>query len=119
MAVSAQMARLMTSYGVTTRAALLRAVRDESIEETWTPGEREEVLDWETGEYRTRAVPKPTIRDAELALDGMLEATYQRIEGGAYDVLRDVEEAAPTPVQPSEFDADAAYERWLEDRGVE
>jgi hypothetical protein len=48
----------------------------------------------------------------------MLEATYQRIEGGAYDVLRDVE-AAPTPVQPSEFDADAAYERWLEDRGVE
>jgi len=57
---SPQMTGLMGRYGVTTQAALLRAVRDE-----WTR---------ETGE-------RYTIRDAELMLDGMLEAEYQRLEG--------------------------------------
>lgn len=61
---SPQMQRLMASYGVTSERALIRAIRDELIEETWEPGDG----------------PKPTLRDAELQLDGMLEATYQRMQ---------------------------------------
>jgi hypothetical protein len=58
------MTSLMRRYHVTTERALLRAIRDD-----WTTN---------TGE-------RYTLRDAELMLDGMLEAEYQRIEGGAYD----------------------------------
>jgi hypothetical protein len=57
---SPQMKRLMASYGVTTRADLCKAIRDEYTRET--------------GE-------KHTVRDAELMLDGMLEAMFQRMEG--------------------------------------
>jgi hypothetical protein len=61
--VSKQVDRVMAQYGVTTEKALIRAVRDEYTRET---GERF------------------TLRDAELMLDGMYEAEYQRIAGGAY-----------------------------------
>lgn len=60
---SPQMASLKRRYRVTTKRALLRAIADEYTRET--------------GE-------KYTLRDADLILDGMLEAEYQRIEGGAY-----------------------------------
>lgn len=58
------MNNLKQRYGVTTQRDLLRAIRDEYARETGEP-------------Y--------TLFDAELMLDGMLEAEYQRIEGGAYD----------------------------------
>ena len=58
--LSAQMARLLYRYSVRTEAELVRAIRDEHIRET---GERF------------------TLLDAELMLDGMLEAEYQRLNG--------------------------------------
>lgn len=97
--ISEQERRIRIRYGVESRRALLAAIRDDFAAET---GER----------Y--------TLRDADLLLDGMLEAEYQRIESGAYD---------PAPVEPStdpaetyerglaRLDPDAAYERYLEDRG--
>jgi hypothetical protein len=60
------MNNLMTRYGVTTERSLLHAIAQEYTRET---------------------PERHTIRDAELMLDGMLEAEYQRIEGGAYDEL--------------------------------
>jgi hypothetical protein len=66
--ISPQESRLLDRYGVTTRRDLIRAIRDEYSRET---GER----------Y--------TLRDAELMLDGMMEAEYQRIAGGAYDSTTD------------------------------
>jgi hypothetical protein len=84
------MAQLMASYCVTTERALVRAIRDELIEETWEPGER---CAWceGSGSWLEAACPicrgagtepRPTLRDAELQLDGMLEATYQRLMAG-------------------------------------
>lgn len=61
---SAQTLAVMARYQVTTERALLRAIAAEFTRET---GER----------Y--------TIADAGLMLDGMLEAEYQRLAGGAYD----------------------------------
>jgi hypothetical protein len=68
MAHSEQLIRLLARYGVRTQRELLRAIRDEYTVET---GER----------Y--------TLLDAELMLDGMLEAEYQRIAGGAYEPHRE------------------------------
>ena len=62
--MSEQMERLLKNYKVTTEKQLLREIAKEYSRET--------------GE-------KFTVRDAELMLDGMLEAEYQRIEGGYYD----------------------------------
>ena len=62
--MSEQMERLLKNYNVTTEKQLLREIAKEYSRET--------------GE-------KFTVRDAELMLDGMLEAEYQRIEGGYYD----------------------------------
>jgi hypothetical protein len=62
--VSRQMLNLLGRYGAANERQLLRAIAKEYTEET---GERH------------------TLRDAEALLDGMLEAEYQRIEGGAYD----------------------------------
>lgn len=66
---SQQFQNLLDRYGVTTKRDLLRAIAREYTEET--------------GERHTQA-------DAELLLDPMLEAEYQRIAGGAYN-----EPAAP------------------------
>lgn len=63
MTQSQQVTNVMARYQVTTKAALLRAVRDELNEECWEPGDG----------------PKFTVKDAELRLDGMYEAEYQRI----------------------------------------
>jgi hypothetical protein len=60
------MRRLLDRYEVTTQRALIRAIRDELIEETWEEGDG----------------PKPTLLTAELMLDGMLDAEYERIAGG-------------------------------------
>lgn len=64
MADSQQMRNLKRQYNVKTEEELLRAVQVEWSEET--------------GEYVTP-------REAEVILDHLLEAEYQRIEGGAYD----------------------------------
>ena len=61
---SPQMASLQARYGAATKAGLLRAIRDD---------------------YNRECGEGFTIRDAEMMLDGMLEAEYQRIAGGAYD----------------------------------
>src|SRR5512140_1761256 len=90
--LSEQTQSLMARYGVTTRDALLRAVRDEMNTECWQPGDG----------------PRFTIRDAELSLGPMLEAEYQRIAGGAYD----------EPVDEPDY-VEMTYERWQSDYGVE
>ena len=56
------MKSLMAKYGVTTQRDLLRKIAAEYTQET--------------GERFTQA-------DAAVMLDGMLEAEYQRIEGGS------------------------------------
>lgn len=61
---SPQMTRLLERYGVTSERDLLRAIRDEYLEET------DERL---------------TLRVCGVLLDQMLEAEYQRIAGGAYE----------------------------------
>jgi hypothetical protein len=83
--MSEQVDRVMAQYGVTTEKALIRAVRDEYTRET---GERF------------------TLKDAELMLDGMYEAEYQRIAGGAYD------EREPNEVVESGIDDRPAIERY-------
>jgi hypothetical protein len=60
---SPQMAKLLERYKVTSEKALIKAIRDEYREETGSC----------------------TLVEASYLLDGMLEAEYQRIEGGAYD----------------------------------
>ncbi|MGV0985053.1 MAG: hypothetical protein ACOYB2_10890 [Limnohabitans sp.] len=107
-----QMQSLKAQYGVTTKRDLVRAIADEFALET---GERRSVV------------------MAEVMLDGMLEAEYQRIEGGAYDMpdldrLTDGDETGYT-MSPAKvlrdvrktdedgFDADLAYEQWLENQG--
>lgn len=59
--MSEQMDRLMRRYSVTTEQELIRAIAEEYTVET--------------GEFHSLA-------DAELMLDGMLEAEYQKIAGG-------------------------------------
>jgi hypothetical protein len=59
-----QMEALMADYRVTTKSALLRAIRDELNAECYDPADG-----W----------PPFTTRDAALSLDGMLEAKYQRM----------------------------------------
>lgn len=61
---SQQMTNLLTRYGVTTERNLIRAIRDE---------------------YATETGVRYTLAEAAVILDHMLEAEYQRIEGGAYD----------------------------------
>lgn len=61
-------ARVYERYGVTTRRALLRAVRD-TFNEMFV----------EEGEERF------TLRDAEVLLDREFSAEYERLYGGAYD----------------------------------
>lgn len=65
--MSEQLDNLLRGYGVTTERELVLAIQREYAGETG-----EEV----------------TIADAEVILDGMLEAEYQRIAGGAYDGAR-------------------------------
>lgn len=67
---SPQMQNLLNRYGVATEPALLQAIADELNEECWDPADGEDPF---------------TAADAGLMLDGMLEAEYQRIAGGAYD----------------------------------
>jgi hypothetical protein len=90
------MSSLMAQYGVTTERALTRAIAAEYTRET---GER-----W-------------TIADAALLLDGMLEAEYQRIEGGAYDrspVNIDADRITPVePRDPVEVYGTFEHEQWL------
>ena len=91
--MSAQMTALKAQYGVSTQRALVQAIADEFARET--------------GERRS-------VRTAEVLLDGMLEAEYQKIEGGAYDPIELVMVAPTmTPVTKAEFDAawdaDAAH----------
>ena len=66
--MSEQKRRLLERYGVTTERALVRAIQDE--------------YEQETGERPVRVV-------AEIILDEMLEAEFQRIEGGAYVPMGD------------------------------
>jgi hypothetical protein len=61
---SPQMVNLLRRYRVKTEKELIRAIRNEWSEETGT---------------------RYTEADAAVILDQMLEAEYQRIEGGAYD----------------------------------
>ena len=70
MTTSPQMVNLMRRYRVTSQAALVRAIRDEYTAETCEPGER-----------------PVSLATAEVILDRMLEAEYQRIAGGAYTPL--------------------------------
>jgi hypothetical protein len=65
---SPQVQSVYDQYGVRTMPELLRAVRDEYALETGEPF---------------------TLRDADLMLDGMFEAEFQKIEGGAYDRCSD------------------------------
>ena len=59
------MENLLRRYGVENERDLLKAIAKEWTEETGV---------------------RYTLDDANFLLDGMLEAEYQRIEGGAYDV---------------------------------
>jgi hypothetical protein len=61
---SQQMANLLKRYHVTTEKELIKAIRDE--------------FTIETGH-------KYGLQEASILLDQMLEAEYQRIEGGAYN----------------------------------
>jgi hypothetical protein len=58
------MANLMKRYQVTTERELLRAI---------------------VREYQAETGSRYSLREASIILDEMLEAEYQRIEGGAYD----------------------------------
>jgi hypothetical protein len=58
------MQNLLKQYGVTDVFALIEAIRDEYARET---------------------DERPDIYTAQVILDQMLDAEYQRIEGGAYD----------------------------------
>jgi hypothetical protein len=60
---SPQMANLLKRYRVRTEKELIRMIRNEYLEETGSC----------------------TLLEAEGLLEQMLEAEYQRIEGGAYD----------------------------------
>ena len=64
--LSEQMQNLLKRFGVTTEAELLEAIAQDQATETEEPIED------------MRAI-------AGVLLDRMLEAEYQRIEGGAYD----------------------------------
>lgn len=59
--MSEQMDNLLRAYGVQTEAQLVRAIQDE---------------------YELETNERPTKRVAQVILDRMLEAEYQRIEGG-------------------------------------
>lgn len=63
---SPQMQNLLRRYGVETEEALLEAIAQDQATET------------ESDIEDMRAI-------ADVLLDRMLEAEYQRIEGGAYD----------------------------------
>ena len=65
---SPQLQNLMKRFGVTTRKDLLQAIADDFTDNCCDPGDEP---------FRAE--------DMEPALDQMLEAEYQRIEGGAYD----------------------------------
>lgn len=88
--MSEQMDNLKARYGVTTKQRLIWAIMVEQRAET--------------GE----AV---TLRDAELLLDGMLEAEYQRIAGGAYDRPAD-SELLPSEEERALYDDRPAIERY-------
>jgi hypothetical protein len=120
MADSAQMTALKERYAVTTKAALVRAIQDE---------------------YERETDDRPSRDVAAVLLDQMLDAEFQRIEGAPpvkcesgwtgdrcqlplhHEGPHDNEETCPRcgyaacHCSPAEYDADAAYERWLEDRG--
>jgi hypothetical protein len=102
---SQQMINLLHRYSVTTEAALLQAIAEEYTEMCCDPGDEP---------FRAE--------DMGATLDQMLEAEYQRIAGGAYDALLqeqiDAEYELAQYRAEREYDPDAAYERWLEDRGA-
>jgi hypothetical protein len=67
--LSQQMINLMARYGVETESELCRAIAADLTEECCDPGDEP---------FRAK--------DMGAVLDQMLEAEYQRIAGGAYDV---------------------------------
>lgn len=97
---SPQMKNLLARYGVTTEKALLIAIAAEYTEMCCDPGD-EPFLPEHMG----------------ATLDEMLEAEYQRIAGGAYDSIEPDPESEPLRAD-KEWDADEAYERYLENLGA-
>jgi hypothetical protein len=91
MAQSEQVKRVMARYNVTTKPDLLRAVRDELNEECFDPNDTD--MKWnETTQSFDEVPAKPfTLRDAELRLDGMFEAEYQRLASEPHDAPEDMD----------------------------
>lgn len=79
-----------------TRAERIRAIQDE--------------YEQETGERPSRAT-------AAVLLDRIADAEYERRAGGAYD--EPIEPPTFPELAPVELDADAAYERHLENQGAD
>lgn len=102
---SQQLTNLMQRFGVTTRKDLLQAIADDYTDNCCDPGDEP---------FRAE--------DMEPTLDEMLEAEYQRIEGGACDLLieeqNDAEEELANYRAEREYDPDAAYELFLENQGA-
>jgi hypothetical protein len=101
------MVNLMRRYRVTTRAALVRAIRDNYTAETCEPGER-----------------PVSLATAEVLLDRLLEAEYQRIAGGVYDrpierlelsyeQMQDPDPERFFPRDPIEVYGTPEHEAWL------
>jgi hypothetical protein len=73
--ISRQLQNMFIRYGVDSEKELLQRLAEEYTEMTLDPGD-----------------PPYRARDMEAILDQMLEAEYQRIEGGAYDPINEPEE---------------------------
>jgi hypothetical protein len=73
------MASLMKKYNVTTERALLQAIADDYNRECFDP--EDTTFKWDETKQDYDEVPAEpfTVRDAELMLDGMLEAEYQKL----------------------------------------
>jgi hypothetical protein len=74
-----QLDSLKAKYGAKTKRELLRKIRDDWNRECFDPQDTD--LRWDEAKLEFVTVPaKPfTVEDADLALDGMLEAEYQKM----------------------------------------